>query len=37
MNSPRKTRLNAEEVARFHDEGLVIPDYRLPADLLARM
>ena len=37
MNNPRKTRLSAEEVARFHDEGLVIPDYRLPADVLARM
>jgi len=37
MNSPRKTRLNAEEVARFHDQGLVIPDYRLPTALLARM
>jgi hypothetical protein len=37
MNSPRKTRLSDEEVARFHEDGLVIPDYRLPTDVLSRM
>ena len=33
----RKTRLTDDEVATFHRDGLVIPDYRLPADLLATM
>ncbi len=33
----RKTRLSDAEIARFHDEGLVIPDYRVPDDLLKRM
>ena len=33
----RKTRLNDAEIARFHDDGLVIPDYRLPDAVLARM
>ena len=33
----RKTRLSDAEIARFHDEGLVIPDYRVPDDLLGRM
>lgn len=33
----RKTRLSDAEVARFHAEGLVIPDYRIPEDMLARM
>jgi len=33
----RKTRLSDAEIARFHEEGLVIPDYRVPDDLLARM
>jgi hypothetical protein len=37
MTLPRKTRLSDAEVARFHEDGLVIPDYRLPADVLARM
>lgn len=37
MNTPRNIRLSAAEVARFHEDGLVIPDYRLPADLLATM
>lgn len=37
MNTPRKTRLNAEEIARFHQDGLVIPDYRLPDAWLAKM
>jgi hypothetical protein len=37
MNSPRKTRLSDEEVARVHEDGLVIPDYRLPTDVLSRM
>jgi len=33
----RKTRLSDAEIARYHDEGLVIPDYRIPDDMLARM
>jgi hypothetical protein len=33
----RKTRLSDAEIARFHDEGLVIPDYRIPDDMLGRM
>jgi len=33
----RKTRLSDEEIARFHEEGLVIPDYRIPDDMLRRM
>ena len=33
----RKTRLSDAEIARFHEEGLVIPDYRLPDQMLARM
>ena len=37
MTQTRKTRLSADEVARFRDDGLVIPDYRLPDAVLARM
>lgn len=37
MEQTRKTRLNDAEIARFHDEGLVIPDYRLPDAMLATM
>ena len=37
VRKTRKTRLSDDEVARFHRDGLVIPDYRLPADLLATM
>ena len=33
----RKTRLSDAEIARFHEEGLVIPDYRIPGDMLSRM
>ena len=33
----RKTRLTDSEIARFHDEGLVIPDYRIPDEMLRRM
>jgi hypothetical protein len=33
----RKTRLSDAEIARFHEEGLVIPDYRIPDRLLERM
>jgi hypothetical protein len=33
----RKTRMTDEEIARFHAEGLVIPDYRIPDALLASM
>ncbi|MCP5366398.1 MAG: phytanoyl-CoA dioxygenase family protein [Hyphomicrobiales bacterium] len=31
----RKTLLSDAEIAQYHDEGLVIPDYRLPDDVLA--
>lgn len=37
MDVTRKTRLTDAEVDRFHADGLVIPDYRLPDDVLARM
>lgn len=37
MDVTRKTRLTDAEVERFHADGLVIPDYRLPDDVLARM
>ena len=38
MNSQaRKTRLTDTEIARFRDDGLVIPDYRIPGDMLQRM
>jgi hypothetical protein len=37
MAETRKTRLSEAEIARFHDEGLVIPDYRIPDDLLSVM
>jgi hypothetical protein len=33
----RKTRLSDAEIARFHEEGLVIPDYRIPGEMLGRM
>lgn len=33
----RETRLSEAEIARYHEEGLVIPDYRIPDDMLARM
>ncbi len=36
-STTRKTRLSDAEVQRFHEEGLVIPDYRIPDDWLARM
>jgi hypothetical protein len=37
MAETRKTRPSEAEIARFHDEGLVIPDYRIPDDLLSVM
>lgn len=33
----RKTRLSDEEIRRFHEDGLVIPDYRIPGEMLARL
>ncbi len=33
----RKTLLSESEIAQYHDEGLVVPDYRLPDDILANM
>ena len=29
----RKTRLSDEEIRRFHEDGLVIPDYRKVPDV----
>ena len=37
MQVNRKVRLSAQEIARFHEDGLVIPDYRIPDQLLAKM
>lgn len=30
-------RLSAAEIARYHEDGLIIPDYRIPEDMLIRM
>jgi hypothetical protein len=30
-------RLTAEEIARYHEDGYVVPRYRLPEDVLAQM
>lgn len=30
----RKNRLSQEEIARYHQDGLVVPEYRLPEDKL---
>jgi hypothetical protein len=37
MNTPRKTRLSDDEIVRFHEEGLVVPDYRVPDAWLEAM
>ncbi len=37
MKKSRKTRLSETEIASFHEEGLVIPDYRIPDDMLKHM
>ena len=37
MEQRTKVRMTDAEVARFHEEGLVVPDYRIPQDLLDRM
>ena len=37
MDESRKVQMTAAEVARFHEEGLVVPDYRIPQPLLDRM
>jgi len=34
MDTLRKTRLNQEEIARYHRDGLVVPDYRIPQEWL---
>jgi len=34
---PRKTRLSAAEIDLFHEEGLVVPDYQIPDEMLGRM
>lgn len=33
----RKTRLSDTEIERYRSEGLIVPDYRLPADTLEAM
>lgn len=33
----RKTRLSEGEIASYREEGLVIPDYRIPADRLVQL
>lgn len=33
----RKTRLSEDEVRRYHEDGLVIPDYRIPEHWLATL
>lgn len=35
--SARRVRLSDEEVARYHRDGLVVPDYRIPEDWLQRL
>ncbi len=37
MPEVRKTRLSDAEIQTFRREGLVVPDYRIPAEMLARM
>lgn len=37
MAAVRHGKLSAEEVATYHCDGLVVPDYRVPEALLARM
>lgn len=37
MDKIRKTTLSEAEIATYHDTGLVVPDYRLPDDVLAKM
>ncbi len=37
MADTRKTRLSEAEIATYREEGLVVPDYRLPDDVLERM
>lgn len=37
MMASRKTRLSKAEIASFHEDGLVVPDYRIPDDMLSRM
>lgn len=37
MSGRRKTQLSPEEIARFHEDGLVVPDYRVPDDILDDM
>ncbi len=37
MLAPRKALLTEEEIATFERDGLVIPNYRIPEEMLARM
>jgi hypothetical protein len=37
MDHRTKVRMSDAEVARFHEDGLVVPDYRIPDWLLDRM
>ena len=34
---PQSAHLMAEEIARYHEDGYVVPRYRLPDDVLAQM
>ena len=33
----RKTRLNKDEISRYREDGLIVPDYRLPDELLTTL
>lgn len=37
MKQSRKYRLSNAEIASFHEDGLIVPDYRIPDDMLGRM
>ena len=37
LESRQKVRLTEDEVRTYHEEGLVVPDYRLPEEVLARL
>ena len=34
---PEPVRLTDEEIARYHEDGFVVPRYRLPDEVLAQM
>lgn len=37
LRQERKTLLSEEEIARYREDGLVVPDYRLPEEQVARL